>query len=78
VFHAAKSDAPFLIVHGTEDQNVPIAQAQELYDKLKAAGARAQFVKLDDVHTFRTPEARRQLAIATLFFFQRNLAPQQP
>jgi len=30
VYHAAKSNAPFLIIHGTRDESVPIAQAQAL------------------------------------------------
>lgn len=72
-FHVAKTDAPFLIVHGTRDENVPIAQAQELYDKLKAAGVQVSFIKVDDVHTFRDPENRRELAIETMDFFNRYL-----
>jgi dipeptidyl aminopeptidase/acylaminoacyl peptidase len=74
VFHAGKGDAPFLIVHGTQDQEVPIHQSQELYDKLHAAGVSVSFVKVDDVHTFRTPEARRRLAFETLEFFNHTLA----
>jgi acetyl esterase/lipase len=74
VFHIAKTDAPFLIIHGTQDQDVPIAQAEELYEKLKAAGVPVQFVKLEDVHTFRTPEARARLVFETLEFFKRYLA----
>jgi len=73
VFHVAKSNAPFLIVHGTRDQMVPIAQAQKLYDKLKQAGANVSFVKIDDVHTFQTPGARRRLALETQTFFNRYL-----
>jgi acetyl esterase/lipase len=73
VFHVAKNNAPFLIIHGTQDEDVPIAQAQELYDKLKAAKVPASFVKADDVHTFRTPEARRELAVRSLEFFNRYL-----
>jgi dipeptidyl aminopeptidase/acylaminoacyl peptidase len=57
VFHAAKTDAPFLIVHGTQDQSVSMNQPQELYEKLKAAGVPVSFIKVDDAHTFRTPEA---------------------
>ena len=72
-FHVSKDCAPFLIVHGTKDENVPMAQAQELYDKLKAAGAQASFVKVNDEHTFRTPEARHQLALETMEFFNRTL-----
>jgi acetyl esterase/lipase len=73
VFHAAKTDAPFLIVHGTQDQSVSMDQPKELYEKLQAAGVPVSFIKVNDVHTFRTPEARRQLAIETLEFFNRNL-----
>lgn len=72
-FHAAKNDAPFLIVHGTQDQDVPMAQAEELLAKLQAAGATASLVKIDDAHTFRTPEARRMLAGASLEFFAEYL-----
>jgi acetyl esterase/lipase len=76
-FHVAKDDAPFLIVHGTEDKDVPISQAQELYEKLQAAGVPVSFIKVNDVHTFQTPEARRELALESLAFFTHNLvAPQ--
>jgi len=75
VFHVSKSDSPFLIVHGTQDASVPIAQAQELADKLKQAGVPVKFVAVEDVHTFRTPEARRQLAFESLTFFMQYLRP---
>jgi acetyl esterase/lipase len=74
VAHVAKSNAPFLIAHGTNDQMVPMAQAQELYDKLQQAGVPVKFVKVEDVHTFKTPEARRLLASETLQFFGHYLA----
>ena len=73
VFHVTKSDAPFLIVHGTRDEMVPIAQAQELYDKLKGAGVQVSLIKVDDVHTFQSAENRHQLAAETMEFFNRYL-----
>ncbi len=73
VSHVAKSDAPFLIVHGTQDQSVPIAQAQELYEKLKQAGVQVNFLKLDDGHMFDKPENHKQLALESLTFFNRYL-----
>jgi acetyl esterase/lipase len=76
-YHAAKDDAPFLIVHGIEDKSVPIAQAQELYEKLLAAGVAVSFIKVNDVHTFQTPEARRELALDSLGFFTHNLVATQ-
>jgi acetyl esterase/lipase len=74
VFDVTKSSAPFLIVHGTGDDVVPIAQAQELYDKLQQAGVPVSFVKVDDGHTFQTPAARTRLASETLRFLDRYLA----
>ena len=76
-FRVSKTTAPFLIFHGTKDDSVPIAQSQELYDKLKSAGVPVTFTKVDDEHTFRTPEARRQLAIDSRDFFFRYLAAQK-
>jgi acetyl esterase/lipase len=72
-FHVSKADAPFLIVHGTQDQSVPLSQSQELFEKLQSAGVPVSFVKVNDVHTFQTPEARRRLAVETLAFFNRYL-----
>jgi acetyl esterase/lipase len=74
-FHIAKTDSPFLIVHGTQDDSVPIAQAEELADKLKQVGVPVKFVKVEDIHTFRTPEARKQLALETMTFFMQYLRP---
>ena len=73
MFHVSKNSAPFLIIHGTQDQDVPIAQAQELYEKLKAAGVPVSFMKIEDAHTFQKPESRRQLAMETLGFFYEHL-----
>lgn len=39
VTYVSKDAAPMLIMQGTDDPLVPLAQSQELYDKLKAAGA---------------------------------------
>jgi acetyl esterase/lipase len=73
VFHASRNASPFLIIHGTHDDNVPMAQAQELADKLKQAGVSVKLVKVEDVHTFQTPEARRLLVVETQAFFNQYL-----
>ena len=72
-FRVGKDDAAFLIVHGTQDQNVAIEQSQELYEKLQAAGVQVSFIKVNDVHTFQTAAAKREMIIETLAFFNRNL-----
>ena len=73
VFLVGKDDAAFLIVHGTQDQNVAIEQSQQLYEKLQAAGVQATFIKVNDVHTFQTAAAKREMILETLAFFNRNL-----
>jgi acetyl esterase/lipase len=75
VFHVSKSNSPFLIVHGVQDTDVPVAQAEELADKLKQAGVSVKLVKVEDGHTFQKPEARKQLAFETQAFFFQNLRP---
>lgn len=39
VTYITKDAPPFLILHGDQDQLVPLSQSQEFYNKLKAAGA---------------------------------------
>jgi acetyl esterase/lipase len=77
VFHVSKASAPFLIVHGSLDNQVPIAQSEELLERLRQAGVPAALVKLADGHTFKTPEARLRLAMETGAFFNRYLVQSQ-
>ena len=74
VFQVTKSTAPFLIIHGTSDDMVPIAQAQELNDKLQKDGVPVTFLKFDEGHTFVAPESRRRLALESLSFYAHYLA----
>jgi len=73
VFHVAKDDAPFLIIHGMQDKEVPVSQSQELNDKLAAAGVPVSLIKVDDVHTFEAPENRRLVATESREFFNKYL-----
>lgn len=75
VFHVSKHVAPFLIVHGSKDEDVPVAQSQELVDKLKQAQVPVNLVIVDDAHTFTTPDARKRLALETRAFFAQYLRP---
>jgi acetyl esterase/lipase len=45
--YVTKDDPPFLVVHGTADRTVPFAQGEKFYEKLKAVGVDATFVKID-------------------------------
>jgi len=75
LFQVSKNVSPFLIVHGTHDENVPIAQTEALADKLRQAGVPVKLVEVEDAHTFQTPEARKRLALETQAFFTQYLRP---
>jgi acetyl esterase/lipase len=47
ITYVSNNAPPFLIVHGTADPVVPLAQAESLYAALKKAGARATLVKME-------------------------------
>jgi len=47
VTHVTQDDPPFLIVHGTKDPVVPIAQAERLHTALNKAGVNSTFVKIE-------------------------------
>ncbi len=73
VFHVAKDNAPFLILQGTHDDSVPMAQAQELADKLKEAKVPVKLITVDDGHTFEKPENRRRVAYESGAFYDEYL-----
>lgn len=74
ITHAAKSNAPILIIHGTKDENVPVAESDALNEALQKAGATVQFLRLDSDHDFSDPPSHRKLALETQSFFFHYLA----
>jgi acetyl esterase/lipase len=73
VFDITAATAPFLIVHGTRDGMVPVAQSVEFANALRKAGVDVTFVQVNDGHDFETEAAKRRLAAETLQFFDRTL-----
>ena len=70
-------DPPFLILHGEDDQVVPLVQSQRLADSLSAAGveARLMIIKHAD-HNLTLPvnsPEREEMISAILEFFQAHL-----
>jgi dipeptidyl aminopeptidase/acylaminoacyl peptidase len=47
ITHAAAVRAPVLVLHGTDDRVVPIAQADALVDRLRAAGVPVEYQRYD-------------------------------
>ncbi len=56
---AATVDVPVLLIHGTEDAEVPPDQSQRFYDAMTRAGHPAEFVKLDKEDHWLSKEATR-------------------
>ncbi len=75
-----RSDPPFLLIHGTEDKVVPIAQSEAAYAAMQAAGVPVERIFIPGVdHSFigRTPAETRAATLqalnATFDFFHRRL-----
>ena len=75
--HATRGDAPFLLIHGTADDVVPIRQSRFMRDTLRAAGVPATLIELEGVgHSFPEFSAERRFRTSTcttLAFLQERL-----
>jgi acetyl esterase/lipase len=70
----AKRLPPFLIIHGDEDQQVPIEHAELLRDALTAAGADVEYVPLHGGHNLFGSTSAGTVRSRLVDFFTRRLA----
>lgn len=77
IVHVDGDDAPVLLVHGTEDRTVPIAQARSMRAALDKAGVESRLVPVKGGHhglqLLGTAPALEPATCATLAFFERTL-----
>ncbi len=72
--HIDVNDPPFLILHGTADKTVPVAQSVELHRKLKAHGVSSRLVLVEGApHTFDLQPVQRDLRPLVVGFFDEHL-----
>ncbi len=72
--HIDKDDPPLLILHGTADKTVPVADSEALAAAMKAAGARYHIEIIPDApHTFHLQPKQRDLRPLVLGFFDEHL-----
>lgn len=65
---------PVLILHGEDDEDVPVAQAYKLAEALKKAGKEYDLrVFKNEKHGLRSPEARHAMESAVLEFVKRSM-----
>ena len=69
--YVSKGDSPFLIIHGTADNVVPVAQGRLLNDALKKAGVESRLIEIRGAGHMGvlTPEIQRE----TRAFLKRHL-----
>ncbi len=74
ITHADSHDPPFLILHGTADEIVPVEQSEILAAALKKAGVEHELVLVKDApHTFDLQPKQQDLRPLVLGFFDKHL-----
>lgn len=72
--HVDKNDPPLLILHGTADTTVDVADSEALAAALKTAGAPHELVIIPDArHSFHLQPTQRDLRPLVLGFFDKYL-----
>ena len=75
--NAAKINKPMFIIHGANDPRVPVGEAQQLFDKVKANGQSPWWlVANDEGHGFRKKTNRDYMNAAVTMFFRERLLGQ--
>jgi dipeptidyl aminopeptidase/acylaminoacyl peptidase len=73
--HVAKIKCPVLILHGEEDEDVPVLHAHILAEAVGAAGGEYELKIIKNAgHGLRSSEARREMDLVVLEFFKSCLS----
>ena len=73
-FHAARIKAPLLIIHGEDDTQVPLEQAEHMRDALRKVGKEPEWLVVpEEGHGFGKAENRYLMYTKMLDFFDRQL-----
>jgi dipeptidyl aminopeptidase/acylaminoacyl peptidase len=63
-----------MLVHGTEDTQVPFRQSEVMHDTLKGAGVEATLIKVQGaVHSFGQVSSSSEVMSAMKAFFDKHL-----
>lgn len=72
--YADKFTAPVLLIHGENDQVVPIHQSEAMEKKLRKARKQVEFIELkDEYHSFVSADARTQAVESMVAFVDRYI-----
>lgn len=68
-------DPPILLIHGDQDEVVPVKHSQRLHASLQEAGVTSEYIEIEGAgHNFGTPEHSERVEKATLDFFKKHLS----
>jgi dipeptidyl aminopeptidase/acylaminoacyl peptidase len=74
ITHIGRIKCPVLILHGEDDEDVPVAQAYKLAEALKKAGKENELrIFKNERHGLRSPEARQAMDKTVLEFLKKHL-----
>jgi dipeptidyl aminopeptidase/acylaminoacyl peptidase len=69
--------APTIVLHGANDTNVPVVEAEQVVESLKKRGVPVQYVLFpDEGHGFRKTPNRIRAAVAIVEWFTKYLKPE--
>lgn len=74
LFNADKIHTPLLLLHGTEDTNVPIGESIQIFNALKILGRDVEFITVDGAnHVVTDPDKRRVWQNTIMAWFAKYL-----
>ena len=74
--HVARVRTPLLLIHGEQDNDVHITQAEEMYTAVRMRGIETQMARYPrEGHSFREPRHREDSLARTLLWFDRFVKP---
>jgi acetyl esterase/lipase len=74
IAHVSPRSCPFLIIHGTNDELVPIEQSIRLHSALKRAGVESTLLSIEgEGHLFEKPDNQKRWIDESIGFFERHL-----
>lgn len=74
-FNIDRVKAPTLVLHGANDTNVPVIEAEQVVEGLTKRGIPVEYVLFpDEGHGFRKTPNKVRAAVATVSFFEKYLA----
>jgi dipeptidyl aminopeptidase/acylaminoacyl peptidase len=70
--------APTIVLHGANDTNVPVVEAEQVVDSLKRRGVPVEYVLFpDEGHGFRKTPNRIRSTVAIVRWFEEHLKPER-